>query len=315
VRARTLVTPKPLRLGLPPIPFPHWSAAIAASPHLLWGTQSSTVTATTNFNVGPTPYYLGIYDETTASWVAECGTGTTCSAVVSEPGPSYQSYQAVVGPFHALPFSSGALASAGGAAGGVEWQDVGPLYLASSQGTTLSLGGATTLTATTALNVGPTPFYIQIYDATTGTRLATCGFGTSCSAVVSQSVATTHRYIAYVSAFSTAFPPPSIQDTSSTLFETWSATGWRISLETTNTGGNVIALADTNMDVGPSPYYIEIFNENGTLLQRCAFGKSCLLSFFLPFRSPSENLVAFVSAASGTLPPASTQASSNVNVV
>ena len=198
----TSVIPKPVRpLTCPPFCLLPWSVSIAATPHLLWGTQSSTVTATANRDVGPTPDYLGIYDVNTGTFVKECGTGTTCSAAVSEPGPSYQSYQAVVGPLGTRPFTSGALASAGGASGGVEWQDVGPVSLTSSAGTTLGLGATTVLTASTKLNVGPTPFYIQIFDATTGTRLAECGVGTSCSAVVSQSAATTHRYAAYVSAF------------------------------------------------------------------------------------------------------------------
>jgi hypothetical protein len=285
--------------------------SISANPHLLWGTQSSTVTATANRDVGPTPDWLGIFNVNTGSFVKECGSGTTCSATVSEPGPSYQSYQAVVGPLNTRPFTSGALASAGGASGGVEWQDVGPVSLTSSAGTTLGLGGTTVLTASTLLNVGPTPFYIQIFDATTGTRLAECGLGTSCSAVVSQSAATTHRYVAYVSAFSSAFPPASIQDTSGTIFVTWSSTGWRISLSAVPAGENIIAIANTNMDVGPTPYYIEILNQNGTRLAECPSGTSCTTEFFLPPRS-SEDLVAFVSALSTSLPPVNTQASSNV---
>jgi hypothetical protein len=314
LRTRTIVIPKPVRLPTcAPICIFHWSVAISANPHLLWGTQSSTVTATANMNVGPTPYWLGIYNINTGTFVAECGTGSTCSAVVSEPGPNYQSYQAVVGPFHALPFSHAALASAGGAAGGVEWQDVGPVTLTSSAGSTLGLGGLTTLTASTLLNVGPTPFYIQIFDATTGTRLTDCAFGTSCSAAVSQFSAATHRYIAYVSDFGAAFPPPAIQDTSSSVFVTWASTGWRISLNAVDIARNVTAIANTNMNVGPTPYYIEIFNENGTLLHECASGTSCTASFFLP--SGNANLVAFVSSLGSSLPPPNTQASSNVVAV
>jgi hypothetical protein len=310
---RTTVTPKPVRVTCLPICLLHWTVSISANPHLLWGTQSSTVTATANMDVGPTPYYLGIYNINSGTFVKECATGTTCSAVVSEPGPNYQSYQAVVGLFHTLPFSSGALASAGGASGGVEWQDVGPVRLNTSNGSTQVLGGSTTLIASTVLNVGPTPFYIQIYDATTGTRLATCGFGTSCSALVSQSVATTHRYIAYVSSLSTAFPPPFIQDTSDSVFVTWASSGWRISLNASDLARNVIAIANTNMNVGPSPYYIEIFNTSGTLLRECAAGTSCTASFFLP--SGQEDLVAFVSTLGASLPPPNTQASSNVVTV
>ena len=92
---------------------------------------------------------------------------------------------------------------------------------------------------------------------------------------------------------------------------TWSATGWRISLSAVNASENIIAIANTNMDVGPTPYYIEILNQNGTRLAECPSGTSCTASFFLPSGS-SEDLVAFVSALSTSLPPVNTQASSNV---
>jgi hypothetical protein len=76
----------------------------------------------------------------------------------------------------------------------------------SASPTTVPVGTATTLTAITSADIGPSPFWTEIYDATTQTRLVTCGYGTSCSATVSQSVATTHEYIAYLSNDSTAYP-------------------------------------------------------------------------------------------------------------
>jgi hypothetical protein len=41
---------------------------------------------------------------------------------------------------------------------------------------------------------------------TTSTRVAVCGYGTTCSATVSQAAAT-HEYVAYLSADSAAYPP------------------------------------------------------------------------------------------------------------
>jgi hypothetical protein len=70
---------------------------------------------------------------------------------------------------------------------------------------------ATWYTALTAIangDVGPTPYYTQLYDATTGTFLGTCDTGTDCQVTVSQSAATTHRYMAYVtSSIAHTFPP------------------------------------------------------------------------------------------------------------
>lgn len=89
--------------------------------------------------------------------------------------------------------------------------------------TTLPLGGSTTLTATTGMDVGPTPWFIDIFDTTTGTRLNACGSGTTCTATVSQSAATTHTFVAYVASGSFTLPPANIQGTSNTSFVTWTS--------------------------------------------------------------------------------------------
>jgi hypothetical protein len=53
------------------------------------------------------------------------------------------------------------------------------------------------LTASTNSDVGPTSDYIDIVDQS-GTILAHCGIGLSCTATVSASVATTVQYTAYL---------------------------------------------------------------------------------------------------------------------
>jgi hypothetical protein len=69
--------------------------------------------------------------------------------------------------------------------------------------------------------------------------------------------------------------------------------------------------ATANANVGPTPYYIEIFDENtGSRLAVCGSGTTCSLSF-----TPSlygSNLVAFISGSGATLPPPGIVASSNV---
>jgi hypothetical protein len=56
-----------------------------------------TLTATTNADVGPTPYYITIYSETTGAALAICASGTTCSAGVSQYRPGTQVFEAFVG--------------------------------------------------------------------------------------------------------------------------------------------------------------------------------------------------------------------------
>jgi hypothetical protein len=73
-----------------------WTVTLAASPTGLLPGQYSTLTATANMDVGPTPYYLRIYDETTGEYVVTCSTGTACSASVTQSAPATDDYIAVV---------------------------------------------------------------------------------------------------------------------------------------------------------------------------------------------------------------------------
>jgi hypothetical protein len=91
---------------------PHVS--LTYNPTFLYYWESTTLTATTNFDVGPTPYFIGLYDVTDGTWVKECPTGTTCSVTVSDPtwpSPTSKVYRAVVGLLDAPPGSSGVLVS------------------------------------------------------------------------------------------------------------------------------------------------------------------------------------------------------------
>jgi hypothetical protein len=288
-------------------PLTAWTVSLTASSNDLWPTQYSTLTATTNMNVGPTPYYLRIYDETAGAYVVTCATGTTCSSSVTQPLPTTHDYVAVVS------YASASYPPAGEQAGygtvGVLWHGAN-LNLAAGQ-PTVPVGGVSTLTATTSQDIGPSPFWTEIFDMTTGTRIMDCGYGTTCSVSVSQAVATTHEYVAYLSDLSTAYPPPGTQETSPFSFITWSNLGWSVSLSAPlYTYGSETLTATVNGNVGPTPYYIEIYNENGTRLTACGSGSTCSVAFTPGYAG--SHLVAFVSPYGTALPPAGAVASSNV---
>jgi hypothetical protein len=284
-----------------------WTVTLTASPNLLWPTQYSTLTATASTDVGPTPYYLRIYDQTAGAYVVTCATGTTCYTSVTQPTPTTHYYVAVVSYASTGYPPSGEQAVSGEA--GVVWHGVS-LTLAASQAT-VPVGTASTLTATTSQDIGPSPFWTGIYDVTTGTRIAVCGYGTTCSAAVSQAAATTHEYIAYLAGNSTAYPPPGIQQTSLLGFVTWSGLRWQVSLSAPAvTFGSETVTATANGDVGPTPYYIEIFNETGTRLAACGYGSTCSVTFTPSYAG--SNLVAFISGYSTSFPPSAIVASSNV---
>ena len=288
-------------------PLTAWTVTLTASTNLLWPTQYSTLTATANMDVGPTPYYLRIYDATAHAYVVTCGIGTTCSTSVTQPTPATHYYIAVVSDASAS-YPPGSEQAVSGYVG-VVWHGVS-LSLSASP-TTLPVGSATTLTATTSSDIGPSPFWTEIFDATTHLRVAVCGWGTSCSTAVSQGAATTHQYIAYLSSNTAAYPPGSIQATSLSSFVTWSNLGWRVSLGAPSvTFGSETVTATANGNVGPTPYYIEIFDETGIRLTECPSGSSCSVSFTPSFGG--SHLVAFISGYSTVLPPAGIVASSNV---
>ena len=88
----------------------------------------------------------------------------------------------------------------------------------------VTVGSSATLTAYSNTDVGPTPYYIEIYDQSalpSPTRVVSCGSGYSCSATVTQNVVGSHTYIAFVASSSTSYPPPNIQSTSNTVTVTW----------------------------------------------------------------------------------------------
>jgi hypothetical protein len=301
------ITAKPQHAGgtqVQPLDTPT-TVALSASSTQLWPTQFTTLTATANADVGPTPYYLSVYDATDGSYVTICGTGTTCSVSVTQNTARNVTYVAYLSTFPSSNPPPGLIAAT--APTTVVWFSVTVNLTASANTTPVATGSQ--LTATTSRDVGPSPFFIEIYDVTANSFLIDCGFGTSCAlAPLGEVTAKTDEFIAYVSNFSQATPaPPGIQAVSPKVFVTWSNSGWRLALGTSGSG-TVMVTAVSNQDVGPTPYYIELFKDNGTFLTDCAFGSAC--SFTGSF-SPGDHVVAFVSSLDSSFPPANIQASSN----
>jgi hypothetical protein len=74
-------------------------------------------------------------------------------------------------------------------------------------------GGTATfvLTASSAADVSQTSHPIEIFDADSGIRLASCNTGKTCSAHVTVGDSVKHNYIAYVASASATSPPPDVQ--------------------------------------------------------------------------------------------------------
>ena len=73
------------------------------------------------------------------------------------------------------------------------------------------------LTAWSRYDVGPTPYYISIFNAETGERLSVCGSGTQCSSGPTLDIGC-YNYIAYIGGLSVSMPPAPVLQTSDLLF-------------------------------------------------------------------------------------------------
>jgi len=75
-----------------------------------------------------------------------------------------------------------------------------------------------TFTAYSTIDVGPTLYYISIFNTTTRQRLALCGYGTTCTTGpgMGAPINTTYNYTAFIGSTSLAIPPNPVQATSNT---------------------------------------------------------------------------------------------------
>jgi len=187
--------------------------------------------------------------------------------------------------------------------------------VAASSNTT-NVGTTVTLTVTSDQDIGPTPYYLEIFDATTGGRVVACGFGTTCSGNVSKSAATTHAYVGYLaSGLEGTNPPSGVISTSVNTFVTWNNLGYRVSVPVQvfcfEPSGSAVITATANINVGPTPYWIEIFDHTGHRLSVCGSGSTCTGSASC---GTVGAYYGFISSNSLSFPPGGIQASSNVGV-
>lgn len=271
-----------------------WSVSLTASQTSLWPMAYATLTATTNMDVGPTPYYIRIWDPKAASFLATCGSGTTCSVAVSRDNADLSSFTARVvdgnGIIVASMFET------------VSWHGGGLKFVPAEP--TLPIAGTMLLSAVTDFDISPTPFYIQLFDVAAGTTLATCGTGTGCVAAVRQTAAATRRFRACLTAGVQAFPPTSFLECTDDQFVTWSDTTGDMMMFTGSSDPTTLTVtAVAPFDVGPTPYYIQLYSLDGRQLTACGSGTTCSTTFSVTSStSPSHSgLVGFVATWQGAL--------------
>jgi PASTA domain len=278
-------------------PLVAFTVGLTAGPASLAPGGTTTLTATSNQDVGPTPWFIEIFDSTTGAFLVECGFGTTCATSVTQSGSAIQSYIAYVSGFGTANPPPAIQATSSFVL--VSWLSV----TLSANPNVFRPGGDAALTAAASLDVGPTPFFIEIFDLGSGTLVAECGFGTTCTTIVSPQVSAVRTYVAYISGFGTTIPPPNIRSQSPGVTVSWIALGLVASPSSLPAGAAATVTATATLDVGPTPFWIEVFDlTSNTEIAICGSGTTCSATVVQP--GPTEHAyIAFVAGFGTTLLP------------
>jgi hypothetical protein len=181
---------------------------LSANPTTLPVGASTTLTTHT-VDIGSSPFYTEVYDFTGGILLRECGAGTVCPTSVSHSVPTTRGFRASFGKHSTSP-------PVIPPAGIVDFTPV-TFVTWTSSGYSLNLSAVgSSVTATASINVGPTPYWIEIFDMTTQTRVGRCGGGTTCS-VSGDGVGDCHAFVAFISADDATFSPQNIQASSNTV--------------------------------------------------------------------------------------------------
>ena len=191
-------------------------SGFAASATTLPTGSAVTLTATTSCDIGTGTYWIQIFDATTGTLVGSCGSGTSCSATVSQNTASIHDYIAVIDTYGST--YPPATVDDESLNAYVTWEAPPNDFTVSLHGPA-SVGtgqGPATYTAYASQNVGPTLYWIEIFDETTGALLGDCGSGTQCSVSFTPAL-TGDRLVAFVSGLDSALPPEETQASSAIL--------------------------------------------------------------------------------------------------
>jgi hypothetical protein len=235
------------------------------------------LTATADQDVGPTPYYIRIYDDDRGVQLASCSSGKTCSASVSvgwagQENPADRHFHAEVSG------SSGVAARSGQITVSIQPYQFEVSLAANPE--TVQVPGSATLTATANRDVGTTPYYLRIIDDDTGAVLASCSTGASCTASLSPGWAANadprdrHFHAELVRG---TYMPTRSDAIAVGFLQHFFPVDLKTSDERTDSQGitRYTLTATTNRDMGTTPYYLRIRDADNQLMASCGSGVSC----------------------------------------
>jgi len=141
-------------------------------------------------------------------------------------------------------------------------------------------GDTTTLLALSALDLSNTRFSIEILDVSADVAVAVCGFDNACWTTVTQSQSTAHTYRALITSVGAG---PSIVAASPDFAVSWLTVGLSASPTAPVAPPFTTTLTATaTLDVGPTPWNIEIFDlTTSRLVTACGGGQVCTIDVAL----------------------------------
>lgn len=207
--------------ALPGAGAPGMSVTLSATPTTLETGEATTLTTTASQDLTGTLWTTYLFDQSDPSWYRTCKV-QSCSFSVTQSAPGSHTYIAYIARDRPDPRYPPMQIQATSNTVTVTW--VAPTFTVTlaADRTWLRPGTGAVLTADANKDVSGRSFAIQIFDLTSGERIALCDTGTSCSALVSQPTPTTHTYQAYLAEPGTTPPPPNVQASSNVVSVTWS---------------------------------------------------------------------------------------------
>lgn len=209
--------PSPTASSAPPTSRNGYAIGLSADATTAQAGDPVVLTATSNQDVGPTPYGMSIFDTTTGQEVAHTSSGITLSIQVSDQSAGRDTFVAEIcnpGGANAQATSSPVVVTwTGGTApqpspspspSPSPTPPPGPVssngyaVTLSASRTQLAAGSGVVLTATSNQDVGPTPYGMSIFDLTTGLEVNHVSAGSVMAATVSRSSAATDTFVAEI---------------------------------------------------------------------------------------------------------------------
>lgn len=257
-------SPTPGGLGAATAAPPAYGLSLTADSTTLSAGSSTLLTATATDTISGTDLAIEIFDQTSGTLVAACGTMSQCEVNYTAQGGTHTFIAFLTPPTADMPGAANAITS--------NPVTVGWLDTAISASEVLAPPGErVTVTATSTLDVQPGGRWLEIYDLSTHSVLTYCTRGSECVTSILAPPGSTHELVAHVTG--------SPESVSTPIQVSWLKVTLAATTLTQSTTGMVYLQAVVNADLTNSPWMVGIYDSHSHLVgQVCNTGSSCSAS-------------------------------------